>query len=98
MAAGGAALTVFPLSATEPSAECAAERDVAAFVSRYGRCSKIFRPSNRSTELEVHLHSLERFTRVFGSEKLPFERIHVGPDGAMKFNHRGIDFTVVNVV
>ncbi len=99
--AGLAAGAIVSRSFSNPipaSPESAAEREVAAVLSRYGKNIRMSRKGSRGTEFHVNVISIEHFTAVFNPEKLPFERIHVGPENTLSFNHRGTAFTIVNVL
>jgi hypothetical protein len=95
--AGAAALSGLPLAASEPPAASVAEREVSAVIGRYGSCIGISRDAVRATEFKVKIHSARHFAKVFDPQHLPFERIYVGPENALKIKHGGAEFTIVNV-
>lgn len=91
IAAGGVSALV--------SASRSPEDDVAAVIASYGQSLEVSRNGKKAAQYRVKMHGIEKFKAVFNSERrLPFDRILVSAGNTLRFNHRGVDFTIVNIV
>ena len=99
-AAGGAALSGLRFIAiASESRVAAAEREVSEVISQYGSSVKVTRNGGQATEHRVKMRGHEQFAKTFDAQRgLPFERIYVAEGNTLRFKHRGVTFTLVNVI
>ena len=82
------------------ASQASAEEEVRAVVSKYGSETSIKHTDGQAKKvaIQVRMHSHEAFAKTFsGPQGIPFERIDVSGN-VMSFQHRGVDFTLENLV